>query len=128
MREDQFKELRADLNHVCVALKSVQETLNKIAAGLETKTEYTPAVNVRLSDLDLTVRARKGLVGMDINSIEHLCRCTPGQFLERRNFGVTSLICLREELAKHGLHLRGDEVGTLGPSVDWRKDRTLRLG
>jgi DNA-directed RNA polymerase subunit alpha len=61
-----------------------------------------------ISDLNLSVRARKCMVRLRMNTIGELLRKTPDELLESKNFGVTSLNEVREKLTTLGLKLRGD--------------------
>ena len=61
-----------------------------------------------ISDLNLSVRARKCMVRLGINTIGELLRRTGDDLLECKNFGVTSLNEVREKLTARSLKLRGD--------------------
>lgn len=61
-----------------------------------------------IGDLNLSVRARKCMVRLGLNSIGELLRKTGDDLLECKNFGVTSLNEVREKLTQYGLKLRGD--------------------
>jgi DNA-directed RNA polymerase subunit alpha len=61
-----------------------------------------------ISDLNLSVRARKCMIRLGLNTIGELIRRTGDDLLECKNFGVTSLNEVREKLTQHGLKLRGD--------------------
>lgn len=61
-----------------------------------------------ISDLNLSVRARKCMVRLGISTVGELLRRTGDDMLECKNFGVTSLNEVREKLDQHGLKLRGD--------------------
>jgi DNA-directed RNA polymerase subunit alpha len=61
-----------------------------------------------IGDLNLSVRARKCMTKLGINSIGELVRRTGEDLMECKNFGVTSLNEVRERLAERGLRLRGD--------------------
>jgi DNA-directed RNA polymerase subunit alpha len=61
-----------------------------------------------ITDLNLSVRARKCMVRLGINTIGELLRRTGDDLLECKNFGVTSLTEVREKLTPKGLKLRGD--------------------
>ena len=61
-----------------------------------------------ISELNLSVRARKCMVRLGIAVVGELARRTGDDLLECKNFGVTSLNEVREKLAVHGLKLRGD--------------------
>jgi DNA-directed RNA polymerase subunit alpha len=61
-----------------------------------------------ISELNLSVRARKCMVRLGINTIGELIRKTGDDLLESKNFGVTSLHEVREKLTRYSLKLRGD--------------------
>ena len=61
-----------------------------------------------ISDLNLSVRARKCMARLQINTIGELIRKTGDEMLECKNFGVTSLNEVREKLFDLGLKMRGD--------------------
>jgi DNA-directed RNA polymerase subunit alpha len=61
-----------------------------------------------ISDLNLSVRARKCMVRLGISTIGELLRRTGDDLLECKNFGVTSLNEVREKLTLQNLKLRGD--------------------
>ena len=61
-----------------------------------------------ISELNLSVRARKCMIRLGINTIGDLVRRTGDELLECKNFGVTSLNEVREKLTVLGLKLRGE--------------------
>ena len=61
-----------------------------------------------ISDLNLSVRARKCMARLGLNTIGQLIRKTGDDLLECKNFGVTSLTEVREKLTQFGIKLRGD--------------------
>ena len=61
-----------------------------------------------ITDLNLSVRARKCTTKLGIGTIGDLVRRTAEDLLECKNFGVTSLNEVREKLTERGLKLRGD--------------------
>jgi DNA-directed RNA polymerase subunit alpha len=61
-----------------------------------------------ISDLNLSVRARKCMARLGLTLIAELLRKTGDDLLECKNFGVTSLNEVREKLTLMGLKLRGD--------------------
>ncbi len=61
-----------------------------------------------IADLNLSVRARKCMVRLGLTTIGELLRRTGDDLLECKNFGVTSLIEVREKLEIQGMKLRGD--------------------
>ncbi len=61
-----------------------------------------------ISELNLSVRARKCMTRLGINTMGELLRRTGDDLLECKNFGVTSLNEVREKLTVMGLKLRGE--------------------
>lgn len=61
-----------------------------------------------ISELGLSVRARKCMTRLGLNTIGELIRKSGDDLLECKNFGVTSLNEVREKLVQAGLKLRGD--------------------
>ncbi|MFN4259384.1 MAG: DNA-directed RNA polymerase subunit alpha C-terminal domain-containing protein [Gemmataceae bacterium] len=61
-----------------------------------------------VSDLNLSVRARKCMNRLGINTFSELVNRSADELLESKNFGMTSLNEVREKLAQYGLSLRGD--------------------
>jgi len=61
-----------------------------------------------VSDLNLSVRARKCMTRLGINTIGELIRKSGDDLLECKNFGVTSLVEVREKLEEISLKLRGE--------------------
>jgi DNA-directed RNA polymerase subunit alpha len=60
------------------------------------------------ADLNLSVRARKCMTRLGIGTLGELVQRTPDELLATKNFGVTSLNEIRQQLAEHGLKLRND--------------------
>jgi DNA-directed RNA polymerase subunit alpha len=72
-------------------------------------TEEEQALLVKpVSDLNLSVRARKCMNRLGINSLGDLVQRSADELLESKNFGMTSLTEVREKLSQLGLALRGD--------------------
>ncbi len=61
-----------------------------------------------VTDLNLSVRARKCMNRLGINSLSELVQKSADELLEAKNFGMTSLSEVREKLRQYGLTLRGD--------------------
>jgi DNA-directed RNA polymerase subunit alpha len=61
-----------------------------------------------VSDLNLSVRARKCMNRLSITTIGELVSRTQDELMEAKNFGVTSLTEVREKLSAMNLKLRGD--------------------
>src|SRR5206468_2992024 len=65
-------------------------------------------LNKPVSDLNLSVRARKCMNRLGINTLGDLVQHSADELLESKNFGQTSLTEVREKLGQFGLTLRGD--------------------
>ncbi len=119
------QELLASKNFGETSLVEIRDMLR--SKGLELgqfsheKSEPEPAIDYEnmspdeqallerpISDLNLSVRARKCMVRLGISTVGELIRRTGDDLLECKNFGVTSLNEVREKLTQHGLKLRGD--------------------
>ncbi len=61
-----------------------------------------------VSDLNLSVRARKCMNRLALGSLGDLCQRSADELLEAKNFGMTSITEVREKLAQYNLKLRGD--------------------
>jgi DNA-directed RNA polymerase subunit alpha len=59
-----------------------------------------------VGDLNLSVRSRKCLANLNVKSIGELVQFTSDDLLSQRNFGVTSLNEIKEQLLQMGLDLR----------------------
>lgn len=70
--------------------------------------EEQALMNKPVSELNVSVRARKCMVRLGINSFGQLLQRTPDELLSSRNFGVTSLNEIRARLGEMGLKLRND--------------------
>jgi DNA-directed RNA polymerase subunit alpha len=62
-----------------------------------------------VSELALSVRARKALVLLNVQTIGDLCMKTEAELMGVKNFGITSLQEIKERLASLGLGLRSLE-------------------
>ena len=70
-------------------------------------------LNKSVSDLQLSVRARKALQLLNIQTIGDLCSRTEAELMGVKNFGQTSLVEVNEKLGQLGLSLRMLEEGEL---------------
>jgi DNA-directed RNA polymerase subunit alpha len=70
--------------------------------------EEQAILNKQVSELNLSVRARKCMNRLGINSLGDLVQRSADELLEAKNFGMTSLNEVREKLAQYGLTLRGE--------------------
>lgn len=70
--------------------------------------EEQAALNRPIGDLSLSVRSRKCMNRLAIQTIGQLISRTPDELLASRNFGVTSLNEIRQKLGEMGMKLRND--------------------
>ncbi len=62
--------------------------------------------NRSVNDLNLSVRARKALALLNVQSIGDLATRTEAELMGVKNFGMTSLLEIKDKLADMGLSLR----------------------
>ena len=77
------------------------EVFNQLAGS-----EAEQALNRPVADLNLSVRARKALSLLNIQSVADLVSRTEAELLGIKNFGATSLTEIKERLHDQGLSLR----------------------
>ena len=65
-------------------------------------------LNLPITDLNLSVRARKCTTKLGVLTIRDLVAKSAEDLIECKNFGVTSLNEVREKLKERGLALRND--------------------
>jgi DNA-directed RNA polymerase subunit alpha len=65
-------------------------------------------LNKPVSELNLSVRARKCMNRLGINTLGDLVQRSADELLESKNFGMTSLNEVRDKLSQYGLTLRGE--------------------
>lgn len=118
-------ELMASKNFGETSLKEVRTILEsralQVGQGVEDKRaapqtvkredlsdEQRSVFDNPITDLNLSVRARKCVSRLGLSSIGELMNRTPDDLLSVRNFGVTSLNEIRQQLAEMGVALRND--------------------
>jgi DNA-directed RNA polymerase subunit alpha len=77
-------------------------------ADFEPSADDQEIFGMPITELALSVRARKCTTKLGITTIGELVRRTAEDLMECKNFGVTSLNEVREKLAERGLKLRGE--------------------
>ncbi len=70
--------------------------------------EEQAILNKPVTELNLSVRARKCMNRLGITTLGELIQRSADELLEAKNFGQTSLKEVREKLAQYNLKLRGD--------------------
>ncbi len=74
----------------------------------EVSPEVQALLNKPISELSLSVRARKCMSKLNLQTVGDLARRSGDDLLECKNFGVTSLNEVRDKLAALGLKLKND--------------------
>jgi DNA-directed RNA polymerase subunit alpha len=110
--ESSIEEIRAMLAQRGLRLGETveqQHSAAKQAVYDQLKTETggdDSLLNRSVNELDLSVRARKALNLLGVQSIGDLCMKTEAELMGVKNFGVTSLSEIKEKLTTVGLALR----------------------
>lgn len=81
---------------------------HRVEQPQEVPPEIQALLNKPISELSLSVRARKCMGKLNIQTVGDLARRTGDDLLECKNFGVTSLNEVREKLGALGLKLKND--------------------
>jgi DNA-directed RNA polymerase subunit alpha len=81
---------------------------HRIEQPQEVPPELQAILNKPVGDLNLSVRARKCMSKLNIQSVGDLLKHTGDELLECKNFGVTSLNEVREKLGALSLKLKND--------------------
>lgn len=118
------QELMGSRNFGDTSLKEIEELLQSCGLSIgcnitsrkadaaeppkDLSPEQRSAMEQPISDLNLSVRARKCMSRLNISVIGELLSRSPDDLLGTKNFGVTSLNEIRAKLADVGLSLRND--------------------
>jgi DNA-directed RNA polymerase subunit alpha len=110
--ETSLEEIRAIMNakslRVGQSLETGQQYEFRAKSAPNMSAEEAAVLNKPVSDLNLSVRARKCMNRLNLATLAELVQRTADDLLEAKNFGVTSLTEVREKLQQLGLKLRGD--------------------
>jgi len=105
----EIKEMLASKGlHLGQSLEEGAQGETRFRAQQPLSAEEQAVLNKPVSDLNLSVRARKCMNRLGINTLGELVQRTADELLESKNFGMTSLTEVREKLAQYSLSLRGD--------------------
>jgi DNA-directed RNA polymerase subunit alpha len=103
----EIKEMLAlkglQLGQLAIEKPVVEERSVEVLSVEEQETLLRP-----VTDLNLSVRARKCMHRLNIQTIGELVRYTADELLKCKNFGVTSLNEIREKLVNFSITLRGE--------------------
>jgi len=110
--ETSLEEIRAIMTakglRVGQSLEQGQQYEFRAKTAQNLSAEEAAVLNKPVSDLNLSVRARKCMNRLNLSTLAELVQRTADDLLEAKNFGVTSLTEVREKLQQLGLKLRGD--------------------
>ncbi|HKI21077.1 MAG TPA: DNA-directed RNA polymerase subunit alpha C-terminal domain-containing protein [Isosphaeraceae bacterium] len=81
---------------------------HRVEPPQEVPPEIQAMLNKPIGDLNLSVRARKCMSKLNIQTVGDLCKHTGDELLECKNFGVTSLNEVRDKLTSLDLKLKND--------------------
>lgn len=110
--ETSLEEIRAIMNQkglrIGQSLDQGQQHEFKLRPQSNLSPEEQAMMSKPVSELNLSVRARKCMNRLGITTLGELCQRTSDELMEAKNFGVTSLTEVKEKLTSLGLKLRGD--------------------
>ena len=87
-------------------LEEHKNELNKPAEDEHEHNDKDEVLQTSVSQLTMSVRSRKCLERLNINSVGELVKCTEAELLGCKNFGMTSLDEIKISLKEHGVSLR----------------------
>lgn len=108
--ETSLKEIRSilELHGLAIGQNLHRKPVEPIFRPEDLSPEERALHETLVTDLDLSVRARKCLARLGLTTIGELLSKSSDELLSVRNFGVTSLNEIREKLTERNLRLRGD--------------------
>ena len=83
-----------------------QEVKQQVYSQLKDQSGDDEVLSRSVNELNLSVRARKALALLGIQTIGDLAMKTEAELMGVKNFGMTSLVEIKEKLGEHGLGLR----------------------
>jgi len=109
--ETSLQEIKTVLNAKGLRLGQMLEDpkgngIKKHKVGEPEQSEGNEVMEKPVSELTMSVRSRKCLERLNINSIGELVQCTEAELLGCKNFGMTSLNEIKTGLKEHNLLLR----------------------
>ncbi|XAM00121.1 tetratricopeptide repeat protein [Phycisphaeraceae bacterium D3-23] len=86
--------------------KSQEEVKQRVYDEIASKTGDSEMLGKSVNELALSVRARKALALLSVATLGDLCMKTEAELMGVKNFGMTSLVEIKEKLVEMGLSLR----------------------
>jgi DNA-directed RNA polymerase subunit alpha len=108
--ETSLVEIKQILNQKSLRLGQMLEdhntTLRRASLDGELEDQDNEALLMPLTDLDLSIRARKCLQRLNMETVGELIKCTEAELLGCKNFGQMSLDEIKDRLEDKGFSLR----------------------
>ena len=105
----EIKEMMAAKGlHLGQSIQEGSQTDQRYRPSTPVSEEQAAVMNKPVSDLNLSVRARKCMNRLGINSLGDLIQRSAEELLESKNFGQTSLQEVKDKLSLLNLRLRDD--------------------
>jgi len=86
-------------------LEDRSSSIRRMSMDSDSEVEDNEEYRKNLSELNLSIRARKALQRMNLNTIGELVKCTEAELLGCKNFGMMSLTEIKEKLTERNLGL-----------------------
>lgn len=106
--ETSLREIRSLLESKGLRLGMNRDDLQRRAHGRPARAiaNENPNVNKPIADMELSIRARKCLQRLNIETIGELCETAEAELLAAKNFGQTSLNEIKKKLTEMNLSLK----------------------
>ena len=106
---DEIKAMLAQKGLQLGQAKEQQQAKQQVYSQLKQDAGDDETFQRSVNELELSVRARKALALLGIETIGDLVMKTEAELMGVKNFGMTSLVEIKEKLAEQGLSLRSME-------------------
>ena len=105
--ETSLNEIKAMLRQKGLSLgQGLQPVESLFLTKAASAAESSAYVNKPVIELELSVRSRRCLQQLGVNTLGELARCSESDLMETKNFGQTSLSEIKRQLAIYGLSFR----------------------
>jgi DNA-directed RNA polymerase subunit alpha len=105
--ETSLNEIKAMLRQKGLSLgQGLQPIESSFLTKAALMAETSAFVNKPVAELELSVRSRRCLQSLGVNSLGELAMCSEVELMETKNFGQTSLNEIKRQLAIYGLSFR----------------------
>jgi len=108
--ETSLQEIKIILNSKGLRLGQMLEDRNELAQedidSEDIDEQDEEVMSTPVSELNLSVRSRKCLQRLTLDTVEDLIKCTEAELLGCKNFGMTSLLEIKQSLKERELSLR----------------------